>query len=858
MEKVIYTPGNEPENIRNRIDRLFAKLDEAYPDKVICGLNKDHKKWGETVTQLYRLLGYSSGRAFLEAYGYTVEDQKKGRKSGDYFAIIAELKSRYSKGATCSSMLELSTQNPDLAPKFKSLTNQATSLFGMTLKKYLEQEGILVSKSSQNEGAQKLSTEEKLAQVTEKLKERFSVDNPFPGTVAELIAELDGVTMGALTKWTKKVHNETPKEYFIRIGIMSRPEDVNVPETMKTIPDEQTKSTVEELGETVCIGDVFFVDSGELKTYTGKERVVVIPDCVTRIADDVFRGNVFVRKVFIPDSVSDLGWRLFEGCKNLKEIRLPENMDSLSPDMFKNTGLETITIPKNVKNISRGAFCGCKELEEVVILSSKININPSAFDGMSRVTLYCQNHLVADLQRVTGATCRPLNTAPANENSNEVFYYEDQDLMRNFPDSEPVNQAKNYKITIGSKEFKVRIEAEQCIDEFEKFRSFYTFEETQRNYVTLEEARKEILDADPNMRTDAYLYDARPRIDTENAEKMSRDDFLLRLGFLKKVYRSLNNKETVQRIIEEAPKKKNGSLNLKSYLRIACGGIVDSNCCILEIVAIPKGDTSLKICIKDVFFSSEEIKRLREDYFTCHILKVANNTNESDNSFIQSASKPSQIQIATELPITFENIVIPTTVIKDEDDNSAIQIEPIRSLKSFEFLEGNDTDGYQLQIPDCSTIVVSSGIQVEVLLNQESILDAWKEIGAISSYRQNSDKSADAYQAVMDIVDYRGMDWTQDKLNRIVETNDYISRYVYALLRSVEHIIKHYREYAQESADTARRTKNGDLWPNRPTRFSGFLMEEMELDNFGFSSFASSHTEKNNKIEIVYEGTIEV
>lgn len=122
---------------------------------------------------------------------------------------------------------------------------------------------------------------------------------------------------------------------------------------------------------------------------------------------------------------------------------------------------------------------------------------------------------------------------------------------------------------------------------------------------------------------------------------------------------------------------------------------------------------------------------------------------------------------------------------------------------------------------------------MEVLLNQESILDAWKEIGAISSYRQNSDKSADAYQAVMDIVDYRGMDWTQDKLNRIVETNDYISRYVYALLRSVEHIIKHYREYAQESADTARRKKNGDLWPNRPTRFSGFLMEEMELDNFG-------------------------
>ena len=77
MENVIYTPGNEPENIRIRLDRLFAKLDETYPDKVISGLNKDHKKWGETVTELSRLLGYSSGRAFLEAYGYTVEDQKR-------------------------------------------------------------------------------------------------------------------------------------------------------------------------------------------------------------------------------------------------------------------------------------------------------------------------------------------------------------------------------------------------------------------------------------------------------------------------------------------------------------------------------------------------------------------------------------------------------------------------------------------------------------------------------------------------------------------------------------------------------------------------------------------------------------
>ena len=42
---VLYSPGNEPEKIRKRIDRLFEKLDSAYPDKVVTRLHVDHKKW---------------------------------------------------------------------------------------------------------------------------------------------------------------------------------------------------------------------------------------------------------------------------------------------------------------------------------------------------------------------------------------------------------------------------------------------------------------------------------------------------------------------------------------------------------------------------------------------------------------------------------------------------------------------------------------------------------------------------------------------------------------------------------------------------------------------------------------------
>ena len=38
-------PDNIPENIQKRLVTLFEKLDEAYPNKVITGLQKDHKNY---------------------------------------------------------------------------------------------------------------------------------------------------------------------------------------------------------------------------------------------------------------------------------------------------------------------------------------------------------------------------------------------------------------------------------------------------------------------------------------------------------------------------------------------------------------------------------------------------------------------------------------------------------------------------------------------------------------------------------------------------------------------------------------------------------------------------------------------
>ena len=127
------------------MDTLFAKLDEAYPDKAIMRLNQDHKQWAKTVTELYRLLGYESPKDFLIAYGYTygTTDDKGGRPKKNPMEIIEELQRRYPNGTDFTTVDELKAANPDIASRFQSLRNKSNEYFGMPFTQYLRSIGLI-------------------------------------------------------------------------------------------------------------------------------------------------------------------------------------------------------------------------------------------------------------------------------------------------------------------------------------------------------------------------------------------------------------------------------------------------------------------------------------------------------------------------------------------------------------------------------------------------------------------------------------------------------------------------------------------------------------------------------------------
>ena len=89
----------------------------------------------------------------------------------------------------------------------------------------------------------------------------------------------------------------------------------------------------------------FEIADGVLESYKGKDSQVVIPEGVTAIGSDAFKGCTSLASVTIPDSVTEIGDWAFHCC----------------------TSLASVTIPGSVTKIGSLAFLFCKSLVSVNI-----------------------------------------------------------------------------------------------------------------------------------------------------------------------------------------------------------------------------------------------------------------------------------------------------------------------------------------------------------------------------------------------------------------------------------------------------------------------------------------------------------
>lgn len=141
------TPGAEPEVIQPLLTSVLRRLEKHYPDRIIPrSIQSEHKSLAQDVSGLHQWLGYAGAAELLTAYGYEYRAASGGRPATDVQALLDTLRAAYTQGEKPRTIAKLVAEHPEFASALKTLQNQAPARFGMPLKQYLAEQGILAGK----------------------------------------------------------------------------------------------------------------------------------------------------------------------------------------------------------------------------------------------------------------------------------------------------------------------------------------------------------------------------------------------------------------------------------------------------------------------------------------------------------------------------------------------------------------------------------------------------------------------------------------------------------------------------------------------------------------------------------------
>ena len=157
-------------------------------------------------------------------------------------------------------------------------------------------------------------------------------------------------------------------------------------------------------------------------SYDGVTKVEV-PEGVTTISDDVFRGNTSIEEIVLPSSVTRIMYDAFRDCSSLSRINIPNSVTRIENHSFSGcSSLEEINIPNSVTTIDDYAFSGCSSLEEINIPNSVTTIGGYAFSGCSSLKEINIPNSVTNINSYAFAQCTSLEYL---ELPNSVKYISD-------------------------------------------------------------------------------------------------------------------------------------------------------------------------------------------------------------------------------------------------------------------------------------------------------------------------------------------------------------------------------------------------------------------------------------------------
>ncbi len=128
---------------------------------------------------------------------------------------------------------------------------------------------------------------------------------------------------------------------------------------------------------------IFIIYNGRLTGYYGPGGSVNIPEGVTEISSNVFKGRKDITNVTFPSTLEVIGDHAFTECNALTNFILPEGLLSIEESAFAScVSLTDITIPDSVTSIGDSIFFNCMGLQYVYLSENITRIGTYSF-------LYC-------------------------------------------------------------------------------------------------------------------------------------------------------------------------------------------------------------------------------------------------------------------------------------------------------------------------------------------------------------------------------------------------------------------------------------------------------------------------------------
>jgi len=324
---VLYTPGNEPDIIRPKVESMLRLLEQYYPNKTIPrGIQQDHKSLSQTISGLYQWLGYSDIGSMLEAYGFRYLVGSSGRPENDYDAVIDALIAKYRNLPKPKNMGILLYDNPEFKSSLKTLQNKAPELFGMSLKKYFEELGLFEEKNS-------VST----SHAPAKTGSGTMQDAAF-AALSDLYVQLDPAVYGSFQDACQQLSSYTVKKN----------------------------------------------KAGQLYIFRALSapKQVTIPYGINFISDDAFAGQTAIETLVFPSTLEKIGNNAFSGCANLKSIQFAEGLTTIGNRAFEDCcKVANISIPRSVDTIGTYAFRNCSSLTNVTFGNPAGVYDDHVFEG---------------------------------------------------------------------------------------------------------------------------------------------------------------------------------------------------------------------------------------------------------------------------------------------------------------------------------------------------------------------------------------------------------------------------------------------------------------------------------------------